>query len=90
MQKKMMIIVCSLLVAFPALSFAEEKKVPVPSVSAKEQADVSAELKQVDLSNSETNQEIRAKKLDKKETAKEIKKTEEVQNKDDGQFKVKF
>lgn len=97
MRKKMMVIMCSLLLAMPVLSFAkdkEEKKEPDPNVSAYEHANEKAKFKRTkDEFNSKANKKIRAKKLAEKkaaEAAEAKKKAEEAKDKGEGQVKVKF
>lgn len=91
MKKKIMVMVCSLLLAMPVLSFAGKKKEPTPNVSAYEHANENAKFKRDGkVFNNKTNKKIRAKKRAKKEAVEEKKEAEEAQDKGEGQVKVKF
>ncbi len=94
MRKKMMVIMCSLLFALPALSFASrENKGPDPSVSAYEHANENAKFKRnQNLFNKKAYKKMRAEKRAQKEAAKAEakKKAEEAQDKGEGQVKLKF
>ena len=91
MKKQIVVMLCSLLLSMPVLSFANEEKEPHPSASAYEHANENAKFKRDDVVfNNKANKAIRAKKLAKKEAAEAKKKVDEVQDKGEGQFKVKF
>ncbi len=100
MKKKMMVIMCSLLLAMPVLSFAKEKKAPDPSASAYEHANENARFERNQaLFNYKVNKRNRAAKrlaekevaaAKKKEAAEAKKKAEEAQDKGEGQVKLRF
>ena len=94
MKKKIMVIVCSLLLAMPVLSFAQEKGEPNPNASAYEHANENARFKRnEEVFNNKANKKIRAKRLTEKkaeEAAEAKKKAEEAQDKGEGQVKVRF
>ena len=86
-----MVIICSLLLAMPALSFAEEKKAPGPNATAYKYADEKARFnRNRDSFNSKAHKEIRARKLAERKAKIAKKKEEAAQDKGEGQFKFKF
>lgn len=94
MQKKTMVIICSLMLAMTVLSFAKEKKEPGRNLSANELVNEKAKFKRTrSLFNNKANKEIRAKRLAEKQAAEAEeakKKVEEAQDKGEGQVKVQF
>ncbi len=94
MRKKIVVIMCALLLAMPVLSFSEKKNGPNPNASAYEHANENARFKRNgDVFNNKKNKAKRARKLAKKKAAaavEEKKKAEEAQDKGEGQVKLKF
>lgn len=91
MKKKLMVMMCSLLLAASTLGFAQNKKQPHPSLSAYEHANENAKFKRDgNVFNNKTHKEIRVKRLAEKEAKKAIKKVAEAQDKGEGRVKVKF
>ncbi len=94
MKNKIMILICSLLLAMPVLSLAEEEKKLAPNASAYEHADENARFKRGwSWFNNKENKKIRAKRraeLAEKEAAEAKKKAAEAQDKGEGQVKLKF
>ncbi len=81
MKKKIMVMMCFLLVAMPALA----------SLSTYERAHENARFKRDgEVFNNRAHKEIRAKRRAEKEAKKAKKKVEEAQDKGEGQVKVKF
>lgn len=94
MKYKTIVIICSLLLAMPVLSFAEELRCPNPEVSPCVNAKANAKFKRTRaLFNNKTNKKIRAKELAEKKAAEAEaakKKEEATQDKGEGQVKVQF
>ncbi len=94
MKKVMTVIVCSLLLSSPVLSFAEREAEPYLSLSAYQRADFNAKfIRDGEVFKNRKNKAIRAseaRRLAKKEETEEIKKEEVAQDNGMGQFKLKF
>lgn len=88
-MKKIMVIMCSLLLGMPVLSLAEEKKDLAPDVLMYAYSNENAKFRHHrDLFNTKVDKGIRAQKLAEKKAAK--KKAQEAQDKGEGQISIRF
>lgn len=91
MKKKIMVIVCFLLLATPILSFAQDKKGPSPGLSADERAKGKTALKRSnDSYNNKTNKATRRAKRRAKKREEIEKRKSDKQTGHDAQINMQF
>ena len=91
MRNKIILMMCFLLLATLAFTFAEKKKDRGPRMPAAEYAKENEAFKRNRaIFNNEANTEIRAKSLAEKASAEEKMRMEAIDDKGEGQVKVKF
>ena len=91
MNGKMLVIMCPLLFAVPALSFAQERAGAESGTPEQERADQKAKSgHKHDLFNYRMNKRIWDKRQAKDEAARKLKKAKEIRDKESGQIIIKF